>query len=241
MVFDTVGQIKWTLPGYYPVVATPEASLIASNSTGYYAFDRNGAVVDHLQEVLQESWTGAAYRFAPIERVAGGHVAMAITFAAQIDANASKNGTAVQPMASIEVRCRPVEGWAGIFGDHCFAHHWDPEKDWQATEGGEQTGQSTGVLVMGTNSGWGALANKPSFNPFNHAMYTIRNAQVRVVRCVEMVAMAINDVGSPYDALTGPNSNSGIATALQYCGLPNQLSLRAVASGDYVSFVPRPY
>jgi hypothetical protein len=72
-------------------------------------------------------------------------------------------------------------------------------------------------------------------------MYLFSNAPISKIRCLMMMTTAIDAAHNPYDALWGPNSNSAISAALQYCGLPNGLSPGAVAAGHPVSYTPLPY
>ncbi len=92
----------------------------------------------------------------------------------------------------------------------------------------------TGTLVMQAYPGWPVGSNTR-----HDAIYYARhNAPTEVVTCLKNAARGINDVHSPYVAATGPNSNSGIATAIQYCGIPNVLPASAVGRDYYVSFAP---
>jgi hypothetical protein len=67
LVFDKTGDIKWTLPGFEPVLATESGGLIASSGGITYAFDASGSSVGLVPSVPQiQSWIGDAYEIGSI-------------------------------------------------------------------------------------------------------------------------------------------------------------------------------
>src|SRR5690348_648768 len=62
--FDLAGNVKWSVPGYTPVMATADGGLIAKQlSTGQYeTFDQNGVANGQLASPPTFGWVGTAYQ-----------------------------------------------------------------------------------------------------------------------------------------------------------------------------------
>jgi hypothetical protein len=62
IVFTASGAVKWSLPGYYPVLALEGGGLVASGPDGNnHMFDANGAATDQIGSVPTYSWNKQAY------------------------------------------------------------------------------------------------------------------------------------------------------------------------------------
>lgn len=70
LVFDTTGNIKWTLPGYYPVMATAGGGLVASGGESSYAFDEDGNATGQVVMTPFQSWVGNTYQHGSVVRTA---------------------------------------------------------------------------------------------------------------------------------------------------------------------------
>ena len=91
-VFDASGQIKWTLPGYYPLMATFGGGLIArSVNGGFYEFGPDGTAVGQLAILSIQSWLGNSYRQGSVEQVAETPIAPS-RFTEQTGGNPSADG-----------------------------------------------------------------------------------------------------------------------------------------------------
>jgi hypothetical protein len=96
--FDAAGNVKWTVPGYSPQMATADGSVIASNGGNATTFDAaTGVATGQLPSFPQfQSWVGNSYNSGPVEQLFAPGPNAAATFAAFQGGNASANGTAIQ-------------------------------------------------------------------------------------------------------------------------------------------------
>lgn len=66
VAFDASGNVRWTVPGDSPQIATVDAGIIGSSGTTY---DANGLATGQLGSLPTESWRGNAYQLASVEEV----------------------------------------------------------------------------------------------------------------------------------------------------------------------------
>jgi hypothetical protein len=108
VAFDQAGSVKWTVPGYGPLMATADGGVIAQSGDGltYATFDANGNATG-LSSPSVFSWTGQLYtptetvewyppyRADSVSVVAQFPIIAAPSYCAEIGGNPSGNGTAV--------------------------------------------------------------------------------------------------------------------------------------------------
>ncbi len=98
--FDQYGNVKWSVPGFTPMMATADGGLIAQSlySGQYLAFDQNGAATGMHADLPTYSWTGERYATSGtiISALVLPPVDFADTFAAFAGGNPSGTGTAVR-------------------------------------------------------------------------------------------------------------------------------------------------
>ncbi len=97
--FDQNGHVKWSVSGFYPVMATADGGLIAQSSAGQYlAFDQNGAATGMLAEMPTYSWIGNWYSTSggPLMLTALPPVYLADSYLASFSGNPSETPTAVE-------------------------------------------------------------------------------------------------------------------------------------------------
>lgn len=90
VAFDASGNVKWTMPGYYPQIATADGGIIAASGT---TFDANGLATTQMSALPTFSWK-AAYQLGSTEEVVSGFdlANIATTFAAVPGGNLTGNG-----------------------------------------------------------------------------------------------------------------------------------------------------
>jgi hypothetical protein len=73
VAFDANGNVRWTVPGYQPQIATADGGVIATANDDMSAvtFDQNGNVTGQIPDLPIYSWTGNWYRYGSIRNVAG--------------------------------------------------------------------------------------------------------------------------------------------------------------------------
>jgi hypothetical protein len=60
VAFDQAGGVKWSLPNYYPLIATADGGVIASSDwVAATSFDQNGNATGQIANVPTYSWKGA--------------------------------------------------------------------------------------------------------------------------------------------------------------------------------------
>ena len=100
--FDQSGNLKLSVPNYYPLKATSDAGVIAQSADGLTVatFDQNGIAIAQLPALPTQSWTGSTYQpDLAIEAVAYAPASVAdASFWPQAGANPSQNGVATQPV-----------------------------------------------------------------------------------------------------------------------------------------------
>jgi IPT/TIG domain len=100
--FDASGTVKWSVPGYSPLMLTADGNLIAKSADGLTTatFDAKGAATGQLADVTTQSWTRHTYRTDSAERLAVEPVELLATFSPVAGANDSRNTTAIPPPTS---------------------------------------------------------------------------------------------------------------------------------------------
>jgi hypothetical protein len=102
--FDNKGNIKWSVPGYYPPsIATSDGGVIAeSYLTGQTTtFDQNGNSTGQLASLPTQSFTGSTYKLGPIDEIAVVPYDYASSHAATTGGNPGANGTYVPTLGAI--------------------------------------------------------------------------------------------------------------------------------------------
>jgi hypothetical protein len=97
--FDASGNIKWSVPGYYPAMMTADGGLVAQSADGLTTatFDANGNATGQIGNLPQvTSWLENGYNLGSIEEIYSLVPKLAATFAALLQGNASANGTPIQ-------------------------------------------------------------------------------------------------------------------------------------------------
>ena len=98
--FDLSGNVKWSVPGYTPVIATADGGVIAQSSSGQYeTFDQNGAANGMLAAMPTYSWTDMWYSTGStsVSGLSFPPVDFATSFQTTGDGNPSSNGTSDSP------------------------------------------------------------------------------------------------------------------------------------------------
>ncbi|HEV2352363.1 MAG TPA: hypothetical protein VG028_21215, partial [Terriglobia bacterium] len=95
--FDLSGNVKWSVPGFTPVIATSDGGVIAKSTTGEYeTFDQNGVANGMMASLPTYSWVANAYQDGPLNQVAAPTINFAPSFLAMLGGNDSLNGSSVQ-------------------------------------------------------------------------------------------------------------------------------------------------
>lgn len=97
---DLSGSVKWSVPGFTPVMATADGGVIAWGPSGYVTFDQNGVQTGMLAELPTQSWTGKEYELGSIDQVAVLPINFAPSYLAMPGGNQSGNGTAIWQVLS---------------------------------------------------------------------------------------------------------------------------------------------
>jgi hypothetical protein len=107
--FNTSGTIQWSVPGYYPAIATADGGLIGTSGQIYgenglvassygtaATFGANGNATGQVQgpTLPTYSWLGDAYQYGSVDQIFVQAISYASTFAALPAGNDSANGTA---------------------------------------------------------------------------------------------------------------------------------------------------
>jgi len=101
--FDASGAVRWSVPGYYPLMALADGGVIAT--TDYVSatiFDKNGGAMGQIANMPTYSWRGNLYQLGSVDRMAyppvpSPTIDMALTLCAWLGCNPSGNGTAARP------------------------------------------------------------------------------------------------------------------------------------------------
>src|SRR5256885_663657 len=103
--FDTLGGVKWIVPGYFPQMATVDGGIIATSGGSFdpisgtfvtgaaTTFDSTGSATGQLPTLPTYSWK-AAYQRGSVESVRVPAPTLAFTFSAFSGGNLTNNGTA---------------------------------------------------------------------------------------------------------------------------------------------------
>jgi hypothetical protein len=98
--FDQSGNIKWSVSGDTPQIATDENGVIGASGTTY---DATGNASGQAGSLAMVSWTGNAYTDGPVDQVLTSTLNVADTsFAPQANSNPSKNNASLR-------RCAPLD------------------------------------------------------------------------------------------------------------------------------------
>src|SRR5208283_3808731 len=129
--FDQGGNLRWSVPNYYPLMATADGGVIATaDYVSATTFDQNGNATGQMAQMPTQSWTMNDYQLGSVDQV----VLMALLFAPSwspfAGGNASGNGTAHFPIDSIGNdnvnKVLSPARWRKFAGSHCAAVFGDP-------------------------------------------------------------------------------------------------------------------
>jgi len=139
VAFDATGGTLWTVPGYYPLIATADGGVIAtSDYVSATIFDQNGNAVDQMANMPTYSWIQASYlSTAGVTQVLLPTVNWAASYQGITGGNFSSNGTSVGI-------ARTLEGLL-VFAMKLF--HFSPDCQWQAPGAGVKV-QLTGDALQ---------------------------------------------------------------------------------------------
>ncbi len=122
VAFDSSGNIRWSVPNYYPGMATADGGVIATSfdwstyTITTATFDGNGATTGQLPNPPTYSWLGNAYQYGSVEQIVDvPTIGPADTFMPMGSGNPSFNLTAIRAInRSIRNRIAEVaqrQGW----------------------------------------------------------------------------------------------------------------------------------
>jgi hypothetical protein len=96
VAFDASGNVRWSVPGYTPQIATDDGGVIgiSENTGSAVAFDQNGNAVGQIGDPTQ-SWTAQRYHIGSVERTAAAVISRAMTLWSSAGGNPS--GSAAAP------------------------------------------------------------------------------------------------------------------------------------------------
>ncbi len=95
IAFDASGNVRWTVPNDYPLIATADGGVIGQSGIIY---DQNGQATGQIPNLAAYSWTGNSYQDGPVDQVLGMMLNVAESFTAFAGGNPSGNGTATKPV-----------------------------------------------------------------------------------------------------------------------------------------------
>uniref|UniRef100_Q01V11 Cell surface receptor IPT/TIG domain protein n=1 Tax=Solibacter usitatus (strain Ellin6076) TaxID=234267 RepID=Q01V11_SOLUE len=122
VAFDENGNVRWSVPGYEPKIATADGGVIAQawdedeyDFTGaVVTFDQNGNATGQMASLPTYSWHGDAYRVGSIDLVVANPLYIALSFWPFQGANASGGSTAAkQPVYASLADCTTSPGCIG--------------------------------------------------------------------------------------------------------------------------------
>ena len=131
VAFDQGGGQRWSVPNYYPLMATADGGVIATTDfMSATIFDQNGSAVGQMAKMPTQSWPINEYQIGSVDQVVAMALLFAPSWAAFAGGNASGNGTADFPKDSIandEVnKILSPARWQKFAGSHCAAVFGDP-------------------------------------------------------------------------------------------------------------------
>ena len=117
VAFDQSGGQRWSVPNYYPLMATANGGVIATTDwVSATIFDQNGNAVGQMAKMPTYSWRGNLYRLGSIDRIAyppvpSPTIDMALTLCAWLGCNPSGTncgspGTSNSFGRTTALRCR---------------------------------------------------------------------------------------------------------------------------------------
>src|SRR5262249_43914368 len=92
LVFSAWGVVKWTLAGYYPMLATAGGGLVADSGSSHSMFDAGGNATGNVFVPTFQSWNSKVYEIGSVQRIERFPVLPAATFWPQYAGSPSQNG-----------------------------------------------------------------------------------------------------------------------------------------------------
>src|SRR5208283_2104063 len=96
--FDQGGNLRWSVPNYYPLMATADGGVIATaDGVSATTFDQNGNATGQMAQMPTQSWAGNSYQSpGALDSVAAPLVFEdGASFWPTLGGNPSSNGTAI--------------------------------------------------------------------------------------------------------------------------------------------------
>ena len=126
IAFDASEGVRWSVPNYYPLMATADGGVIATaDNVSATIFDQNGSAVGQMANMPTQSWTQQSYSSTggQIAQVLQPIIEWAASYEAIAGGNPSSNCTSVGVVETVE-------------GLPVFALlHWGTSCQWQANGG----------------------------------------------------------------------------------------------------------
>jgi uncharacterized protein affecting Mg2+/Co2+ transport len=99
VAFDATGGVRWSVPNYYPLMATADGGVIATSldSVSFAIFDQNGNATGQMANIPTQSWQGSVYQVGSVDRIARPPIPLALSLWANSGGNPSGNNTAARP------------------------------------------------------------------------------------------------------------------------------------------------
>jgi len=91
VAFDSSGNVRWTVPGDQPQIATEDGGVIGQTGVTY---DGNGIATGQIAALLTQSWRGNNYDPGFVQQIVSSLINKAKTLWAQLGGNPSSKGTA---------------------------------------------------------------------------------------------------------------------------------------------------
>jgi len=136
VAFDQSGGIRWSMPNYYPIIATADGGLIATiDGVSATIFDQNGNATGQIPDMPTQSWPGNSYlgNGGSVQAMNMLPIQWASSFASVGGGNPSGNCTSVPFLKWME----GIALWGGGRGPKCQLG------DAQVPLGGEELQQYT--------------------------------------------------------------------------------------------------
>jgi hypothetical protein len=96
--FDQGGNLRWSVPNYYPLMATADGGVIATaDYVSATTFDQNGNATGQMANMPTQSWRGNVYQLGSVDRMSAPPIATALSLWANVGGSPSENGTAARP------------------------------------------------------------------------------------------------------------------------------------------------
>jgi hypothetical protein len=83
VAFDASGNVRWSVPGYTPQIASADGGVIATdpNTGSAITFDQNGNVTGRLGNLPTQSWTLNEYQVGSTDQVVAAFINFGVSFA----------------------------------------------------------------------------------------------------------------------------------------------------------------